>query len=167
MFQRQWHCVRNTRAYRGYLYSSRESYSRGPHQVELPSSQEGEPEELRAATMSTTVSRHYTRLLYPHNARVVTLPSRDTRACPTSRLVSIAARCKHLSSAPLALHSARTAISLRFIIVAHTRSLCLETAALRQSNGLSVTRSRCAASSQHACRGCPHSVLGSSTKLAK
>jgi len=29
------------------------------------------------------------------------------------------------------------------------------------------SRSRCAASSQQACRGCPHSILGSSTKLAK
>ena len=74
---------------------------------------------------------------YHNTTRVVTLPSRDTRACPTSKLVSIATHCKHLSSAPLALLSARTAISVCATVVAHTRPLCLATAALRQSNGLS------------------------------
>jgi hypothetical protein len=41
LFRLQWHCARSTRAYCRYLHSCRESYPHGPHQVELPSSQEG------------------------------------------------------------------------------------------------------------------------------
>jgi hypothetical protein len=46
--------------------------------------------------------KHQARSFCHLGAKVVILPTRDTRACPTSKLVSIATHCKQLSPAPLA-----------------------------------------------------------------
>ena len=166
LFRLQWHCARSTRAYCRYLHSCRESYPHGPHQVELPSSQEGKNfVQPRCVSPSVGIRRANCITIAPGYLHCPVEIRALARPANLSRLQPSASTCLLLRS----LCSVRTPISQSALpswltrdphVRSHGRTPPVEWP-FRDS------RSRCAASSQQACRGCPHSILGSSTKLAK
>jgi hypothetical protein len=90
----------------------------------------------------------------------------DVRACLPSRPVDLfagqaSAICSSYNAAPCSNSTLSVSVlDAENAVLSHGRTPPVEWP-FRDS------RSRCAASSQQVCRGCPHSILGSSTKLAK